>query len=205
MTIMGIIMGLCNSQCQCTRFTYHFDGLEQDCSNSSALAMELLQSCAKPSICTFSLIYFSHCFQVALMHIHKSNLVIPVPADVLMAGHQQAKCWLQIRYALFQNSLAINYFMSNFLDHDVNQYRGWFFATLKGQQGLSIYSQDRERGRVFPGNQRHRDSLRRHGDKIRGDSDTSRYISRRKCHWGKEHCIGDQSNLEKKLPQKLTL
>ena len=28
----------------------HFDGLVQDCSNSSALAMELLQSCTKPSI-----------------------------------------------------------------------------------------------------------------------------------------------------------
>ena len=26
------------------------DGLVQDCSNSSALAMELLQSCTKPSI-----------------------------------------------------------------------------------------------------------------------------------------------------------
>ena len=30
---------------------YHFHGLVQDCSNSSALAMELLQSCTKPSIC----------------------------------------------------------------------------------------------------------------------------------------------------------
>ena len=29
----------------------HIDGLVQDCSNSSALAMELLQSCTKPSIC----------------------------------------------------------------------------------------------------------------------------------------------------------
>ena len=29
----------------------HIDSLVQDCSNSSALAMELLQSCAKPSIC----------------------------------------------------------------------------------------------------------------------------------------------------------
>ena len=29
---------------------YHIDGLVQDCSNSSALAMELLQSCTKPSI-----------------------------------------------------------------------------------------------------------------------------------------------------------
>ena len=30
------------------------DGLVQDCSNSSALAMELLQSCTKPTICGFS-------------------------------------------------------------------------------------------------------------------------------------------------------
>ena len=29
---------------------YDIDGLEQDCSNSSALAMELLQSCTKPLI-----------------------------------------------------------------------------------------------------------------------------------------------------------
>ena len=28
----------------------HIDGLVQDCSNSSALAMELLQFCAKPSM-----------------------------------------------------------------------------------------------------------------------------------------------------------
>ena len=31
----------------------NIDGLAQDCSNSSALAMELLQSCTKPSICVF--------------------------------------------------------------------------------------------------------------------------------------------------------
>ena len=30
---------------------YYMDGLVQDCSNFSALAMELLQSCTKPSIC----------------------------------------------------------------------------------------------------------------------------------------------------------
>ena len=29
----------------------HIDGLVQDCRNSSALAVELLQSCTKPSIC----------------------------------------------------------------------------------------------------------------------------------------------------------
>ena len=33
---------------------YHIDGLVQDCSNSSTLAMELLQSCSKPSIWSFS-------------------------------------------------------------------------------------------------------------------------------------------------------
>ena len=33
---------------KCVR--YNIDGSAQDCSNSSALAMELLQSCAKPSI-----------------------------------------------------------------------------------------------------------------------------------------------------------
>ena len=31
-------------------YLFHIDGLVQDCSNSSALAMELLQSCTKPSI-----------------------------------------------------------------------------------------------------------------------------------------------------------
>ena len=34
----------------CTEFNDYFDGLVQDCSNSSVLAMELLQSCAKPLI-----------------------------------------------------------------------------------------------------------------------------------------------------------
>ena len=29
----------------------YIDGLEQDCSNSIANALELLQSCTKPSIC----------------------------------------------------------------------------------------------------------------------------------------------------------
>ena len=32
----------------------HIDGLVQDCSNFSALAIELLQSCTKPSICNLA-------------------------------------------------------------------------------------------------------------------------------------------------------
>ena len=33
-----------------SHYKYNTDGLVQDCSNSSALAMELLQSCTEPSI-----------------------------------------------------------------------------------------------------------------------------------------------------------
>ena len=35
----------------------HVDGLVQDCSNSSALAMELLQSSTKPSMCYLHIFY----------------------------------------------------------------------------------------------------------------------------------------------------
>ena len=41
---------------------FYIDDLERDCSNSSALAMELLRSCAKPSICSlwgFVMVRFS--------------------------------------------------------------------------------------------------------------------------------------------------
>ena len=34
--------------CYCYTCLQYIDGLEQDCSNSSVLAMELLQSCTKP-------------------------------------------------------------------------------------------------------------------------------------------------------------
>ena len=38
--------------------SHQVDGLVQDCSNSSALAMELLQSCTKPLKCvTYAVIY----------------------------------------------------------------------------------------------------------------------------------------------------
>ena len=42
-----------NLQCNhvWTLYTSYIDGLVQDCSNSSVLAMELLQSCTKPSMC----------------------------------------------------------------------------------------------------------------------------------------------------------
>ena len=34
----------------CENGLYHIDGLVQDCSVTSALAMEIMQSCIKPSI-----------------------------------------------------------------------------------------------------------------------------------------------------------
>ena len=46
------------TQCwHCVSLYQYIDGLVQDCSNSSALALELLQSCTKPSTC----IQFNHC------------------------------------------------------------------------------------------------------------------------------------------------
>ena len=39
----------------------HIDGLVQDCSNPSALAMELLQFCAKPSICLSTIVTLHQC------------------------------------------------------------------------------------------------------------------------------------------------
>ena len=45
----------CWNVCRIWLFMYtYIDGLVQDCSNSSALAMELLQSCTKPSLYALS-------------------------------------------------------------------------------------------------------------------------------------------------------
>ena len=42
--------------------THNIDGLVQDCSNSSVLAMELLQSCTKPSIFCVLFFFINHMF-----------------------------------------------------------------------------------------------------------------------------------------------
>ena len=47
------------SQGYCELLT-HIDGLAQDCSNSSAIAMELLQSCTKPAIWFTVLFIWAH-------------------------------------------------------------------------------------------------------------------------------------------------
>ena len=48
-------------------FNSYIDGLAQDCSNSSALAIELLQSCTKPLISWLP-------FIISRLHIHKCFL-----------------------------------------------------------------------------------------------------------------------------------
>ena len=52
-----------------TKNIQHIDGLVQDCGNSSALAMELLQSCTKPSLCT------PFCIDIILYIINHNNFV----------------------------------------------------------------------------------------------------------------------------------
>ena len=49
----------------------YIDGLVQDCSNSSALAMELLQPCTKQSI------YASTKHKHHSLHMHRSYTIIP--------------------------------------------------------------------------------------------------------------------------------
>ena len=59
----------------------HIDGLVQDCSNSSALAMELLQSCTKPLI----------------WHYKTWSVLVQITACCLMApSHYLNQCWLII-------------------------------------------------------------------------------------------------------------
>ena len=49
---------------------YQCNGLAQDCSNSSALVMELLQSCTKPSICELLVIPADDKWYVTFRHKH---------------------------------------------------------------------------------------------------------------------------------------
>ena len=52
--------------CAINSVWYHVDGSAQHCSNSIVLAMELLQSCTKPSMCS----YYSVC---AIKHLKQSQ------------------------------------------------------------------------------------------------------------------------------------
>ena len=62
---MGPHCGLCYE---------YFNGLVQDCSNSSALAMELLQSWTKPSICSFMMNPYSAQSWLLSLYPHPTKL-----------------------------------------------------------------------------------------------------------------------------------
>ena len=67
----------------------YIDGLVQDCSNSSANALELLQSCTKPWICNL-------------------HLIITVPADIAAPDGTRASAdtVLTTKYIIFQCSCS---------------------------------------------------------------------------------------------------
>ena len=65
-----------NAEPQMNDIMHHLDGLLQDCSNSIANALELLQSCTKSCICDFkvlSLLYICSCcvYSGILDNFHK--------------------------------------------------------------------------------------------------------------------------------------
>ena len=53
---------------------WHFYGLAQDCSNSSALAMELLQSCTKPFV--LSVCYLLVCIGEIVIHSNGCPIIV---------------------------------------------------------------------------------------------------------------------------------
>ena len=88
---------------------YYIDGLVQDCSNSIANALELLQSCTKPSIYDFCL---HGCFLFVGAFFHWS-LVMPyvhlVITDCSAPSHYLIRFWLATEHT-FQNhtSMGLN-------------------------------------------------------------------------------------------------
>ena len=72
----------------------HIDGSVQDCINSSALAMELMQSCSKPSICPLSLaknedVQISlkqYCVVLLSLELHSCRFCVADEVDVLGYG-----------------------------------------------------------------------------------------------------------------------
>ena len=80
-------------------FYHHVDGLAQDCSNSSALAMELLQFCTKPSIWSYS--YYSRsphckCLHSQWQHSYHNMCIICI--------NQFVEIWIW-KYRIFYGNL----------------------------------------------------------------------------------------------------
>ena len=76
----------------------HIDGLVQDCGGSSALAMELLRSCTKPSISC--ILGISQCARVL-----SCNVVLVVPESVMWTKGMWP--WWRHQMEIFSTSLAL--------------------------------------------------------------------------------------------------
>ena len=75
-------------------YTTYIDGLVQDCSNASALAMARLQSCAEPSIYPIYDALLTHWGRVT--HICVGNLTIIGSDNGLSPGRRQAITWTNV-------------------------------------------------------------------------------------------------------------
>ena len=77
--------------------THYIDGSVQDYGNSSALAMELLQSCTEPSICSLTAVtgyaYCIICAYVSLQLKQSYHGGCWWPGAYLAPGHQQLLLW----------------------------------------------------------------------------------------------------------------
>ena len=80
------------------KLTQDIDGLVRDCSNSSALAMELLQSCAKPLIYSIPQPYGQAVKSLLWVQssaiITRSNIVGYYINDYRNWGRKSIRCWI---------------------------------------------------------------------------------------------------------------
>ena len=105
---------------------YSYWWFMQDCSNSSAIPVELLQSSAKPLIC--KLLHWLLELKSTILPINPLNANTghhSVPADVLL-GHQQAQGWLQLSRVRYVYSQVIPKFFSLW----------WFISSFQWQDDI---------------------------------------------------------------------
>ena len=76
--------------------TCTIDGLVQDCSNSSALAMELLQSCTEPPICTFLMVCYQQILPWPPRQFYRFRYIVPWEALMKAMGKPLAKIQKEI-------------------------------------------------------------------------------------------------------------
>ena len=104
------------NDCQCqwnilNMSEWYINGIVQDCSKSSALAMELLQSCTKPSICTEQSRTQSCAFCWDILYPMKSsmNLLLLLPWEWMRPQRAERYHW---SWDVYQTGLNESYWQS---------------------------------------------------------------------------------------------